>query len=77
MLTRSRYLLFKRQENWTVSQQKRAALLFETFPQLKSAYELTLQIRQWLDKGNVGKYEWVIERELIHWYDCAEQQKIT
>jgi transposase len=73
MLTRSRYLLFKRPEKHTPSQQKRAMLLFETFPILKTAYDLTLQIRQWLDKTNVGKYEWQIERQLIHWYDCAEQ----
>jgi transposase len=76
MLTRSRYVLFKRQENWTVSQQKRASLLFETFPSIKATYELTQQIRQWLDKENVGKYEWQIERQLIDWYDCAEQQKL-
>jgi len=76
LLTRSRYVLFKRTENWTVSQQKRAGLLFETYPLLKTAYELTLQIRQWLDKENVGKYEWQIEKQLIHWYDCAEQAKL-
>lgn len=58
------------------SQQKRANLLFETFPKLKSVYELTQQIRQWLDKENVGKYEWQIEKQLIHWYDCAEQAKL-
>jgi transposase len=76
ILTRSRYVLFKRVENWTVSQQKRANLLFETFPQLKATYLLTQQIRQWLDKENVGKYEWQIEKQLIHWYDCAEQAKL-
>lgn len=76
MLTRSRYLLFKREENWTVSQAKRASLLFETFPQIKPVYELTQQIRQWLDKKNVGKYDWEIERDLIDWYDHAEQQKL-
>ncbi|MFT3945603.1 MAG: transposase [Agriterribacter sp.] len=76
LLTRSRYVLFKRAENWTVSQQKRATLLFETFTSLKTAYDLTLQIRQWLDKENVGKYEWQIEKQLIHWYDCAEQAKL-
>lgn len=76
MLTRSRYVLFKREENWTASQQKRAALLFETFPQIKATYQLTQQIRNWLDKSNVGKYEWQIEKELIHWYDNAEQQKL-
>jgi transposase len=76
MLTRSRYVLFKRTQNRTASQQKRAALLFETFPQIKAAYELTQQIRKWLDKENVGQYEWKTEQQLIHWYDCAEQAKL-
>lgn len=76
MLARSRYLLFKRPDKWNASQQKRAGLLFETYPQLKTTYELTIQIRQWLDKENIGKYEWQIERQLIHWYDCAEQAKL-
>lgn len=76
ILTRSRYVLFKRTENWAASQQKRASLLFETYPQLKAAYELTQQIRQWLDKENIGKYEWEIEKQLIHWYHCAEQARL-
>jgi len=76
MLTRSRYVLFKRPENWTASQEKRATLLFETFPPIKVIYELTQQIRKWLDKENVGQYEWKIEQQLIHWYDCAEQAKL-
>lgn len=76
LLTRSRYVLFKRTSNWTASQQKRATLLFEIFPRLKDTYELTQQIRKWLDKENVGQYEWKIEQQLIHWYDCAEQAKL-
>lgn len=76
ILTRSRYILFKRHGDWTASQQKRAALLFETFPSLKKVYELTQQIRQWLDTSNVGNYEWQIERQLIAWYDDAEQAKL-
>lgn len=76
MLTRSRYLLFKKAEKWNPSQQKRVSLLFETFPKLKVTYELTQQIRQWLDKKNVGKIEWQLERELINWYDNAEQHKL-
>lgn len=76
LLTRSRYILFKQSKDWTVSQQRRARLLFETFPQLKLVYELAQQIRQWLDKQNVGGYEWQIEKQLIHWYDCAEQAKL-
>lgn len=76
MLTRSRYVLFKSEENWTINQQKRAALLFETYPLLQTVYKLTTQIRAWLDKKNVGQYEWLIEKQLIHWYDCAEQAKL-
>ena len=76
LLTRSRYVLFKRTQNWTASQQKRANLLFETFPPIKATYELTQQIRKWLDKENVGQYEWKIEQQLIHWYDQAEQSKL-
>ena len=76
MLTKSRYLLFKKTETWTASQEKRAVLLFETFPQIEATYKLTQQIRNWFNKTNVGKYEWQIEKELIHWYDNAEQQKL-
>jgi len=77
MLTRSRYLLFKMRDKWTTSQQKRASLLFETFPTLKTVYGLTQQIRGWLDKTNVGKAPWEIERQLIAWYDEADEYNIS
>lgn len=76
MLTRSRYLLFKRQANWTHTQQKRAQLLFETYPSLHTAYQLTEQLRHWLDRKNIGKKDWELEKELIEWYEVAEQQKL-
>ena len=76
MLTRSRYLLFKLRNKWTDSQQKRASLLFDTFPVLRTVYGLTEQIRGWLDKTNVGKSPWEIEKQLIAWYDEADQHKI-
>ncbi|MEI6533686.1 MAG: transposase [Candidatus Roizmanbacteria bacterium] len=76
MLTRSRYLLFKMESTWTFTQQKRAKLLFETFPTLKITYELTQQLRHWLDRKNIGKKEWELEKELIEWYEVAEQQKL-
>ena len=77
MLTRSRYLLFKMRDKWTPSQQKRSSLLFETFPTLRTVYELTQQIRQWLDATNVGKSPWEIERQLICWYDEADEHNIS
>jgi len=76
MLTRSRYLLFKMKAKWTPSQQKRASLLFDTFPTLRTVYQSTQQIRQWLDKSNVGKSPWEIERQLITWYDEAQEHNM-
>ena len=45
LLARSRYLLYKLEEDWTLNQAKRAAILFEKYPTLKAAYKLTLQFR--------------------------------
>ena len=46
LLARSRYLLYKFEEEWTQNQAKRAALLFEKYPKLKVAYKLILQFRK-------------------------------
>jgi formamidopyrimidine-DNA glycosylase len=43
LLARSKYLLYKLEEDWTLSQAKRATILFEKYPTLKSAYKLTLK----------------------------------
>jgi len=45
LLARSRYLLYKFEQDWTVNQRKRATVLFEKYPILKSVYQLTLNFR--------------------------------
>ncbi len=45
LLARSKYLLYKFEEDWTLTQARRAAILFERYPLLKVAYKLTLQFR--------------------------------
>jgi transposase len=45
LLARSRYLLYKLEDDWTPNQAKRAAILFEKYPTLKAAYKLTLSFR--------------------------------
>ncbi|MFT7032553.1 MAG: transposase [Cyclobacteriaceae bacterium] len=45
LLARSRYLLYSLEENWTVTQANRAAILFEKYPILETAYKLTLIFR--------------------------------
>ena len=40
LLARSRYLLYKSSNKWTKSQQKRAGILFEKYPDIEKAYKL-------------------------------------
>jgi len=42
LLARSRYLLYKFEEDWTINQAKRATVLIEKYPTLKNIYKLTL-----------------------------------
>ena len=46
LLARSRYLLFKSRDKWTESQKARAMVLFEQYPDLKEAYDLTDSLRR-------------------------------
>lgn len=45
LLVRSKYLLYKLEEDWTFNQAKRAAILFKRYPTLNAAYKLTLAFR--------------------------------
>ena len=45
LLVRSRYLLYAHQEDWTDNQKRRAMILFEKYPLLKQAYNLTIEFR--------------------------------
>ncbi len=55
LLARSRYLLYKSQHKWTPDQKERAGILFELYPDLEKAYELSQRL-SWIynsikDKG--------------------------
>jgi transposase len=45
LLARARYLLFKPESRWHESQKERAHILFEQFPNLKHAYNLSMMFR--------------------------------
>lgn len=51
LLARSRYLLFKSGNKWSEKQKKRAAILFELYPDLKKAYSLTHSLRMIFTKN--------------------------
>lgn len=66
LLARSRYLLFKSREKWTVSQKKRAVILFELYPDIKKAYSLTHSLRLIFSKT---KTKGVAYTKLAKWYN--------
>lgn len=72
MLTRCRYLLFKRSINWKPWQALRAKQIFELFPELHKAYQLVEQLRDWYNKKNVGKTWLSIENKLLQWIEDVD-----
>lgn len=44
LLARSRYALYKKPKDWTPDQKKRAELVFERFPDIQTAYQLTVAL---------------------------------
>lgn len=44
LLARSRYLLYKRENKWTENQKERAEILFAIYPDIKSAYQLSIEL---------------------------------
>jgi transposase len=44
LLARSRYVLYRKPNAWSESQKERADLLFETYPKLKQAYNLSINL---------------------------------
>ena len=70
LLARSRYLLFKAANNWSTSQKRRAKLLFELYPDIKKAYDLTHSLRMIFTKNTVKD---AARRNLALWYNQVEE----
>ena len=56
LLARSRYLLFKSKTKWSKSQKKRAKILFENFPSIKTAYNLSMMLRNIYETSETREY---------------------
>lgn len=67
LLTRSRYLLMTSSDNWTDSQKTRARLLFERFPEMKTAYGLTHSLRMIFSNKEATKDS--AAESLKRWYN--------
>jgi len=69
LLARSRYLLFKHHTKWTDSQKQRADLLFQKYPEIKDAYNLSVKLG---DIFKSVKTKEVAFKKLALWYNDVE-----
>ena len=70
LLARSRYLLFKKESLWTISQEKRAKILFREYPDIKKAYYLTMHLG--LIYHNT-KHADVALTKFARWYEMVDR----
>jgi transposase len=71
LLVRSRYLLFKGESKWTDSQKIRAEILFKEYPEIHSAYKLSMMFR------NIYEYSQTkekAEKAFIEWMKKVEER---
>lgn len=70
LLARSRYLLFKKESLWTVSQKQRANILFREYPDIKKAYYLSMHLGLIY---HTTKHADVALTKLARWYDMVDR----
>ena len=66
LLIRSRYLLFKSANNWTERQKQRAGILFEEYPDIKTAYGLSHSLRMIFTKNTIKD---AARLSMARWYN--------
>lgn len=83
LLARCRYILAKKKEEWTQSQQQRAAILFKRYPEIEHAYHQTLSFRNIYEDKNIQSAKtrftnWIndiMEKEVKEFYTVAHTVK--
>jgi transposase len=69
LLARSRHILFKPKVKWTPNQLFRAEILFERYPEIEQAYELSQELRKVYQNS---KSKGVAFTKLAQWYNKVE-----
>lgn len=70
LLIRSRYLLFKSADKWTDRQKQRAAILFEEYPDIQTAYGLCHSLRMIFAKSTIKN---AARLSMARWYNKVEK----
>ncbi|MCD8402481.1 transposase [Tenacibaculum finnmarkense genomovar finnmarkense] len=73
LLARSRFTLFKSQEKWTENQKERAVILFNLYPEIKKAYDLSQGLKS-VFETKTGKD--VARTKLALWYNKVEDENL-
>lgn len=87
LLARSQYLLYKKKNDWSTSQEQRAKLLFKYYPDIETAYNLICEFRAWYSVENAIESEKDISQKksvlkamnqkLEHWMEQVVKSDIT
>lgn len=72
LLARSRYLLYKREIKWTYNQKERAKILFEIYPDLKLAYQLSIELANIFQNTTNKLYAYT---KLAKWHEKVSQSE--
>lgn len=70
LLIRSRYLLFKSADKWTLRQEQRAQILFEEYPDIKKAYGLCHSLRMIFSRNTIKD---AARLSMARWYNKVEE----
>lgn len=70
LLVRSRYLLFKHHSKWTEKQKIRAEILFQKYPEIQQAYQLSMRLFSIYQNT---KEKGIAFTKLARWYDQIEK----
>lgn len=73
LLARSRYLLFKSSSKWRKQQEERADILFREYPELETAYKLSMMFRSIYEHGRSIPEA---KEKLRNWYQKVEEKQI-
>ena len=69
LLARSRYLLYKSPNNWTRNQSERSRILFDQYPDIKTAFDLVQGLRNIFNTATSIQTAYT---KLAHWHKDAE-----
>ena len=73
LLSRGRYLLYKQEADWTLTQQNRSVIMFNKYPLLKKAYQYAIQFRNIYENNHASN----AKKQFIDWINDIKQSELT